>query len=234
MRSLRTPVETRGAGHSTVGEFTVRRGQRCRSPSRGTRRTRRSASGQRDVGARADRVVVAQVVEEVDLRRQLSRSTAVGHHAQGAHVRADGRDRRRPTTSLPEWIGGVRNWDYRFCWLRDATFTLLALLHAGYEEEAKAWRMACVRATAGEPDDLQIMYGPARRAPALTEGGSLAARVRGVEAGAYRQRGIEQFQLDVYGEVIDALYQSRHGTIVERDFHALDLILALLDFLEDA
>jgi GH15 family glucan-1,4-alpha-glucosidase len=139
-----------------------------------------------------------------------------------------------PTTSLPEWIGGVRNWDYRFCWLRDATFTLLSLLHAGYEEEAKAWRGWLLRATAGEPDDLQIMYGPAgeRR---LTEWevpwlpgyqGSKPVRVGNAAS--------EQFQLDVYGEVIDALYESRRGAIVDRDMHALDLILALLDFLEDA
>src|SRR5947207_5554894 len=65
-----------------------------------------------------------------------------------------------PTTSLPEWIGGVRNWDYRFCWLRDATFTLLSLLHAGYEEEVKAWRGWLLRVTAGEPVDLHIMYCP--------------------------------------------------------------------------
>ena len=66
-----------------------------------------------------------------------------------------------PTSSLPEWIGGIRNWDYRFCWLRDATFTLLALIHTGYEDEAKAWRQWLLRAAAGEPADLQIMYGPA-------------------------------------------------------------------------
>ena len=64
-----------------------------------------------------------------------------------------------PTTSLPEWIGGVRNWDYRFCWLRDATLTLLAMLNAGYRDEAIAWREWLLRAVAGDPADVQIMYG---------------------------------------------------------------------------
>ena len=72
-----------------------------------------------------------------------------------------------PTTSLPEQIGGVRNWDYRYCWLRDATFALDALLESGFEDEASAWRSWLLRAVAGDPDDLQIMYGPAgeRRLP---------------------------------------------------------------------
>ena len=64
-----------------------------------------------------------------------------------------------PTTSLPEWIGGVRNWDYRFCWLRDATLTLLAFMNAGYYEEATAWREWLLRAVAGRPEQAQIMYG---------------------------------------------------------------------------
>src|SRR5438874_6804694 len=64
-----------------------------------------------------------------------------------------------PTMSLPEWIGGVRNWDYRYCWLRDSTFTLYSLLTAGYLEEAKAWREWLLRAAAGKPSEIQIMYG---------------------------------------------------------------------------
>ena len=114
-----------------------------------------------------------------------------------------------PTTSLPEWIGGVRNWDYRYCWLRDATLTLLALIRAGYVEEAGDWRDWLLRAIAGSPEDLQIMYGVAgeRR---LTEfelpwlGGYEGSQPVRVGNGASDQR-----QLDVYGEVVDALYQSR-------------------------
>src|SRR2546425_12725962 len=117
-----------------------------------------------------------------------------------------------PTASLPEQLGGIRNWDYRFCWIRDATLTLLAFLNGGYLDEARAWRTWLLRAAAGDPADLQIMYGVAgeRR---LTElelpwlpgyEGSAPVRVGNAASG--------QFQLDVYGEVCDALFQAgRHG-----------------------
>jgi GH15 family glucan-1,4-alpha-glucosidase len=114
-----------------------------------------------------------------------------------------------PTTSLPEWIGGVRNWDYRYCWLRDATLTLLALLNANYVEEAGAWREWLLRAAAGDPDDLQIMYGVAgeRRLAEWTAdwlpGFENSRPVRIGNAAA------EQLQIDVYGEVADALYTAR-------------------------
>ena len=110
------------------------------------------------------------------------------------------------TTSLPEKIGGSRNWDYRFCWLRDATFTLYALLGAGFFEEAAAWREWLLRAVAGNPEDLQIMYGVAgERRLAEYEmswlpGYEKSAPVRIGNAAA------GQVQLDVYGEVLDALY----------------------------
>ena len=115
----------------------------------------------------------------------------------------------RPTTSLPERIGGVRNWDYRYCWLRDATFTLYALMSAGYTDEALAWRDWLLRAVAGDPAHLQIMYGAGGRAPADEYELDWLAGLRGLGAGAGRQRGARQFQLDVYGEVLDALHQAR-------------------------
>jgi GH15 family glucan-1,4-alpha-glucosidase len=122
-----------------------------------------------------------------------------------------------PTTSLPEQLGGPRNWDYRFCWLRDATLTLLALMNAGFYGEAKAWRDWLLRAAAGAPSQLQIMYGLAgeRR---LTEydvpwlpgyEGSLPVRIGNAAHG--------QLQLDVYGEVMDALHQGRRGGLDSRD-----------------
>ena len=233
---LRAPVETKGVGHSTVAEFTVRAGQRLPFnlawyPSHRDVPRLRNATWALSRTESWWHNWSKQWTYDGDHPEAVQRSVitlkALTYAPTGGIVAA-------PTTSLPEWIGGVRNWDYRFCWLRDATFTLLALLHAGYEEEAKAWRAWLLRATAGEPDDLQIMYGPAgeRR---LTEwevpwlpGYEESKPVRVGNAAS------EQFQLDVYGEVIDALYQSRRGAIVERDFHALDLILALLDFLEDA
>ena len=136
-----------------------------------------------------------------------------------------------PTTSLPEWIGGVRNWDYRFCWLRDATLTLLALIRGGYVDEAGAWRDWLLRAIAGSPDDLQIMYGVGgeRR---LTEielgwlGGYEGSRPVRIGNGASGQR-----QLDVYGEVVDALYQARRQGLAPSD-DAWRLTCRLIDWLE--
>ncbi|MFH8257261.1 glycoside hydrolase family 15 protein [Streptomyces roseolus] len=136
-----------------------------------------------------------------------------------------------PTTSLPEEIGGVRNWDYRACWLRDSSLTLGALLAAGYADEAAAWRDWLLRSAAGDPADLQIMYGPAgeRRLPE-TE----LPWLRGyADSGPVRigNAAVEQFQLDVYGEVMDTLHLARlAGIPAER--HAWNLQLSLLGFLE--
>jgi GH15 family glucan-1,4-alpha-glucosidase len=114
-----------------------------------------------------------------------------------------------PTTSLPEWIGGARNWDYRFCWLRDATLMLLALLNGGYADEAAAWQEWLLRAAAGDPSKLQIMYGVGgeRRleeyeVPWLA--GYEASKPVRVGNAAHAQ-----FQLDVYGEVLDAMLHAR-------------------------
>ena len=114
-----------------------------------------------------------------------------------------------PTTSLPEHIGGSRNWDYRFCWLRDATFTLTALLHNGYIQEAEAWQQWLLRAVAGEGSELHIMYGVAgeRRLPEMELPwlpGFEGSRPVRIGNGAY-----DQFQLDVFGEVLDCLHFAR-------------------------
>ena len=138
-----------------------------------------------------------------------------------------------PTTSLPEWPGGTRNWDYRYCWLRDSTFTLYALRLAGHVEEARAWRDWLLRAVAGDPAKLQIMYGVAgeRR---LTEfeldwlpgyEGSRPVRVGNAAA--------SQLQLDVYGEVMDTLHQTRR-TGLPSDPTTWNLQVDLLEFLEGA
>jgi GH15 family glucan-1,4-alpha-glucosidase len=134
---------------------------------------------------------------------------------------------------LPEAIGGPRNWDYRFCWLRDATLTLVALIDSGYLDEARAWREWLFRAAAGRPADLQIMYGVAgERRLAEYEAdwlpgyeGSMPVRVGNAAS--------EQMQLDVYGEIIEAFTTAReHG--LEASDHAWRLSLNLLEFLEDA
>jgi GH15 family glucan-1,4-alpha-glucosidase len=136
-----------------------------------------------------------------------------------------------PTTSLPELVGGVRNWDYRYCWLRDATLTLLALLRAGYMDEAGAWRDWLLRAIAGSHEDLQIMYGVAgeRRLvelelPWLTGyEGSRPVRIGNAASG--------QLQLDVYGEVADALYHGRKRGLEASD-DAWAITSKLFDWLE--
>ncbi|WP_295385093.1 glycoside hydrolase family 15 protein [uncultured Thiodictyon sp.] len=136
-----------------------------------------------------------------------------------------------PTTSLPEQPGGERNWDYRYCWLRDATFTLNALLLAGYTQEAVAWQDWLLRAVAGSPADMQILYSvTGARRLAETElawlpGYLQAAPVRIGNAAA------EQFQLDVYGEVMDTLHLARAAGQTLQP-HAWGIQRALLDFLE--
>jgi GH15 family glucan-1,4-alpha-glucosidase len=138
-----------------------------------------------------------------------------------------------PTTSLPEMLGGARNWDYRFCWLRDATFTLYALLTCGYKDEARAWRGWLLRAVAGQPHELQIMYGISgeRRLWELEvpwlEG---FANSRPVRLG---NAAHEQLQLDVYGEVMDTLYTARKSGF-EHDEEGWRVQQALMEFLESA
>jgi GH15 family glucan-1,4-alpha-glucosidase len=138
-----------------------------------------------------------------------------------------------PTTSLPERIGGSRNWDYRYAWLRDATFTLYALMNAGFIEESKAWRDWLLRAVAGDPARMQTVYGVAgeRRLPEYEldwlpgYAGSTPVRVGNAAH--------EQFQLDVYGEMMDALHEARrHG--ISRDEHAWSLQQYVMEFLETA
>ena len=153
---------------------------------------------------------MAGLVIKIQLQRTVpGRGAAVARRLEGPYLPADGGIVAAPTTSLPEWPGGERNWDYRYCWLRDATLTLLALVNAGYLEEASQWRDWLLRAVAGDPGNVQIMYGVAgeRRLPEWVvewlPGFEDSRPVRVGNAAA------DQAQLDVYGEVTDAMYQSR-------------------------
>jgi GH15 family glucan-1,4-alpha-glucosidase len=160
------------------------------------------------------------------VRRSLLTLKALTYAPTGGIVAA-------ATTSLPEQLGGPRNWDYRYCWLRDATFTLQALLGTGYESEARAWREWLLRAVAGDPADLQIMYAldGSRRIPEYEvpwlPGYEGSAPVRVGNAAA------DQFQLDVWGEVLDGLHWSRVSGLSPSE-DAWSLQRALLDFLEGA
>jgi GH15 family glucan-1,4-alpha-glucosidase len=232
---LRTPVELRGEGFTTVGEFTVSAGQQvpfvlsygqshvalpetvdAAAALRSTREFWQSWAGKRRTAEHPDGIVT----------RSLITLKALTYAPTGGIVAA-------PTTSLPEQLGGQRNWDYRYCWLRDATLTLLALMNAGYYDEAQAWRDWLLRAAAGSPAEIQIMYGVAgerwlveREVPWL-RGYENAKPVRIGNAAA------DQFQLDVFGEVVDALHHARIGGLQHLGA-AWDFGRALLAHLETA
>jgi len=213
MLHLRTPIEIRGEGLTTIGDFAVSAGQRVPFvltyvPShlplpepvdaddalQSTEKFWRSwASACRSPEQHAEIVT-----------RSLITLKALTYAPTGGIIAA-------PTTSLPEQLGGPRNWDYRFCWLRDATLTLLALMNTGYYDEARAWRDWLLRAAAGSPAQIQIMYGVAgerwlaeREVPWLG-GYENSKPVRIGNAAA------DQLQLDVFGEVMDALHHARLG-----------------------
>jgi GH15 family glucan-1,4-alpha-glucosidase len=235
MLRLRTEVEHRGENKHTVAEFTVKEGQRVHFdlswfPSH------RPAPPEMDMTAAVEETEswwedwASKCTYDGEYRDAVLRSLitlkALNYLPTGGIVAA-------PTTSLPELIGGVRNWDYRYCWLRDSTFTLYALIMHGYREEAAAWREWLLRAVAGEPSKLQIMYGIAgeRRLREYTLDwlpgyeGSKPVRVGNA--------AWDQFQLDVFGEVMDTLHLARRAGL-EVEEAGWQLQLALLEFLEDA
>ena len=208
---LNTPVRTDGAGKATVADFVVEAGETvpfllAYHPSH--QPAPRFANAERAVEETTHwwRHWAGQCEYDGEWKDAVMRSLitlkALTYAPTGGIVAA-------PTTSLPEWIGSVRNWDYRFCWLRDASLTLLALTVGGYHDEALAWRDWLLRAAAGDPEDLQIMYGPAgeRRLTEYTvdwlDGYEHSVPVRVGNAAS------EQFQLDVYGEVLNTLYRTR-------------------------
>jgi GH15 family glucan-1,4-alpha-glucosidase len=232
---LRAPVELHGENLTTVADFAVGEGQRvpfglswhasheapppAQDPVRSVEATQRwweewSSRCTYDGRYRGP------------VSESLRALKAMTYHPTGGIVAA-------VTTSLPEHVGGVRNWDYRFCWLRDATFTLLSLLAAGYTQEAELWRDWLLRAVAGQPDAMQIMYGCAgeRRLPELElpwlpgYEGSTPVRIGNGAA--------QQFQLDVYGELMDSLHDARDAGI-DPASAAWDVQAKLMEFLETA
>jgi GH15 family glucan-1,4-alpha-glucosidase len=209
--TLRTPAELRGDNLATVAKFRVAKGQ-CipfvmtysashvalpdpldwqEALAETSERWRRWSGQCRYKGPWKDVV-----------QRSLLTLKALTHAATGGIIAA-------PTTSLPEQIGGARNWDYRYCWIRDATLTLMALMSAGYKDEARDWRNWLLRAALGSPDQMQIMYGLAGErqlneweVPWLPgHHGSTPVRIGNAAS--------TQLQLDIYGELLDGLCQSR-------------------------
>jgi len=230
MTVLRSPIETHGENMTTVAEFEVKAGDSVPfvltygpshlkvpapiNPDHALKDTEEfwsEWSGRCTYKGEHRDVVM----------RSLITLKALTYAPSGGIVAA-------PTTSLPEKLGGSRNWDYRFCWLRDATFTLLVLMNSGYTEEARAWHNWLLRAVAGSPGEMQIMYGIMGQRRLLEweadwlpgYGGALPVRV-GNAAHA-------QLQLDVYGELIDAFHQTRVAKL-DLDDGAWAVECAILD-----
>jgi GH15 family glucan-1,4-alpha-glucosidase len=209
---LRTPVETRGEDLTTVADFEVGEGETVPfvltygpshvpvpgpiDPDAALKDTEDywtewSGRSTYDGGQHRDLVM-----------RSLITLKALTFAPTGGIVAA-------PTTSLPEKLGGARNWDYRFCWLRDATFTLLALMNSGYTEEAAAWYNWLLRAAAGAPANMQIMYGIWGQRRLLEWEAGWLAGYEGAQPVRVGNAAHAQLQLDVYGELIDAIHQAR-------------------------
>jgi GH15 family glucan-1,4-alpha-glucosidase len=230
---LRTPVRSRGQNMATYADFTVEAGDRV--PFVLTWRQSHLPPPApiepiEELGVTEGywRGWVSACTYEGEWRDAVVRSLltlkALTYAPTGGIVAA-------ATTSLPEKLGGVRNWDYRFCWLRDATITLQSLLYSGFQSEATAWRKWLLRAIAGNPSELQIMYGVAgeRR---LDE--YIADWLTGYDGNPVRigNAAAEQFQLDVYGEVMDALHQGRRAGL-KQDDPAWGLQVKLMNYVEE-
>ncbi len=232
---LRTPVRLRGEEMTTVADFSVGAGESASfvltwHPSH--------------------EPAPPPVEPETLLRETLARweewaaRCSVGGPWRGAVVRSlmtlkaltyepTGGIVAAPTTSLPEQVGGVRNWDYRYCWLRDATLTLHSLMAAGYAEEARAWREWLLRAVAGDPSRLQNMYGLAGERQLPERELDWLPGYRSSQPVRVGNAAAEQFQLDVYGEIMDALHHAR-SIGIETESSAWGLQRALIEFLEGA
>ncbi|MEX3897279.1 glycoside hydrolase family 15 protein [Paraburkholderia sp. BR10954] len=210
---LRTPVELHGEDMKTVAEFTVTAGERVPFS------LSYAASHLRIPPARDPHTSLARTENHWlewaargtvegrwagPIRRSLITLRALAYEPTGGIVAA-------PTTSLPEKLGGTRNWDYRYCWLRDATITLLAMMRGGYYDEARAWRSWLGRVMAGAPDQLQIMYGIGgeRRLPEFEI--DWLPGYEGAKPVRIGNNAVGQLQLDVYGEVMNALHLARVG-----------------------
>jgi GH15 family glucan-1,4-alpha-glucosidase len=230
---LRTPIETRGKNLTTVAEFTVAKGDRIpfvltwflshKDPPRKVNAEHALRDTEKYWGEWSNQCVIKGEWRDA-IVRSLVTLKGLTYAPTGGLVAA-------LTTSLPEEIGGVRNWDYRYCWLRDAAFTLLTLVGAGYLEEAKSWREWLLRAIAGSPAQMQAIYG-VRGERRLDEyeipwlsGYEESKPVRVGNAAS------NQFQLDVYGEILAAMWLAdRAGIKMEEPDWAL--MVQLMNFLE--
>jgi len=232
---LRSDVETHGEGMTTVSEFEVRAGETLSfvltyeashlpvpEPTDVHRALADTEAFWDEWSARGN----FKGRHRDLIQRSLVTLKALTFAPTGGIVAA-------PTTSLPEKLGGARNWDYRYCWIRDATFTLLALMNSGYREEASAWHQWLLRAVAGSPVDMQIMYGIAGQRRLLEWEAPWLPGYEGSKPVRFGNAAHAQLQLDVYGELMDAFYQARQ-TGIEFDGDTWPIEVALLEHLSRA
>jgi len=235
MLKLRTPIPLRGENLKTVATFTVNEGEKvpfdltwfpsCEDQPSASANVVEAIQSTQEWWQEWSGRCSYQGKWRDAVTRSLITLKALTFMPTGGIVAA-------PTTSLPELLGGVRNWDYRFCWVRDATLTLHSLLNAGYRDEAKAWREWLLRAVAGSPSELNIVYGirGERRLPEVElpwlpgYAGSVPVRIGNAAYG--------QFQLDIFGEVADTLYQCRQAGLGAPKDEGEDIAETLIEFLE--
>jgi GH15 family glucan-1,4-alpha-glucosidase len=212
---VRTSVELKGRHRETVGDFTVSAGEvvafvltygPSHLPPPGRIDPMAALAQTEEFWREWSSQFQAQHEWAEPVLRSLITLKALTYRPTGGIVAA-------PTTSLPEQLGGPRNWDYRFCWLRDATLTLLALMNAGYYEEAKGWRAWLMRALAGDPAQVQIMYGVAGEHRLAEWQVPWLGGYEGAKPVRIGNAASEQTQLDIYGEVMDALHHGRVGKL---------------------
>jgi GH15 family glucan-1,4-alpha-glucosidase len=234
MTVLRTPVETRGEDFTTVAEFEVEAGQTTAfvltygpshldvpEPIDPELALKESEAFWKDWSGRC----AYEGAHRALVLRSLITLKALTYEPTGGIVAA-------PTTSLPEKLGGARNWDYRFCWLRDATFTLLALMNSGYTAEAMAWHNWLLRAAAGAPNNMQIMYGIMGQRRLLEWTAGWLPGYEGAQPVRIGNAAHAQLQLDVYGELMDAFHQARMTKLKLED-DTWDLECTVLDHLAE-
>ncbi len=231
---LHSDVPVHGRNLTTVSDFTVQEGQRVRfvlahGPSHLPRPEIPDADRALEETDRMWTTWSSRCTYHGEFRETVCRSLltlkALTYRPTGGIVAA-------ATTSLPEQIGGPRNWDYRFCWVRDATFTLLALLHAGYREEAQSWGSWLRRSVAGTPAQIQTLYGLAGERWLMEWEVPWLGGYQGARPVRIGNAASGQLQLDVYGELMDALFQEMHEGLV-RPAQTWPIQQALVQHLEE-